>query len=152
MKLTLPQKNKTQGKYRSDNPTEQLCVIDATQENRDAIKHINKLATEQNSKYRLKVRNRCPKEGVTYGTHGEVSTENATGLGIYIDGSVGEKYKNSYLNTRISELANEKEKYRAYAHDLKRELDKMRYNVRALQNAWDNVFIKAPNLTDVKEV
>ena len=94
MKLTLPQKNKTQGKYRSDNPTEQLCVIDATQENRDAIKHINKLATEQNSKYRLKVRNRCPKDGVKYGTHGEVSTENATGSGIYIDGKVGEKYNN----------------------------------------------------------
>ncbi len=142
MKLTLPQKNKTQGKYRSNNPTEQLCVIDATQENRDAIKHINKLATEQNSKYRLKVRNRCPKEGVIYGYHGEVSTENATGLGIYICGSVGEKYKNSYLNTRISELANEKEMYRQKAHDLKKELDKMRQTARNLQNAWNNYFMK----------
>ena len=109
---------------------------------KNAIKHINKLATEQNSKYRLKVRNRCPKEGVKYGTHGEVSTENATGLGIYIDGSVGEKYHNSYLNTRISELVNEKEMYRQKAYDLKRELDIMRQTARDLQNAWNNFYMK----------
>ena len=142
MKLTLPQKNKTKGKFRSNNPTEQLCVIDATQENRDAIKHINKLAKEQNSKYRLKVRNRCPKEGVIYGTHGDVSTENATGLGIYIDGSVGEKYKNSYLNTRISELANEKNELKKIIRFQERELYKMRQTARDLQNAWNNFYMK----------
>ena len=84
MKLTLPKNNMTSGKYRTACKTEQVCVIPATDENRKAIQHLNKLAREQNSKYRFKVRNRSPKEGVKYGRYGGVDPEDATGLGIYI--------------------------------------------------------------------
>ena len=104
MNLTLPTNNLTNGKYRQDGAlTEQLCVIPATDENRDAINHINKLAKEQNSKYRLNARNRCPKKGVIYGRYGGVSDDNATGLGIYVKGVI----PNRKLYWKINRLENQ---------------------------------------------
>lgn len=111
MNLTLPTHNLTNGKYRQDGTlTEQLCVIPATDENRDAIKHINKLAKEQNSKYRLSARNRCPKKGVIYGRYGGVSDDNATGLGIYIKGVIPNRelyWKINRLENKVKSLDSE---------------------------------------------
>ena len=85
--LELPKENMTNGKFRTDHKTLQFCVIPNTEENRDSIRHINKLAKEQNSFFRLKMRYRCPKEGKHYGWGGDVACEDANGIGIYIQGA-----------------------------------------------------------------
>tara|TARA_Y100001938_G_C7998960_1_gene383627 strand:+ start:471 stop:986 length:516 start_codon:yes stop_codon:yes gene_type:complete len=97
--IRLPESNMTNGKYRDNRPTQQFCVIPNTEANKKAIKHWNKLATEQNSRYRFKTRYRCPKEGVAYGTYGGVDAKDAEGLGIYID-DVKANY-NSTINDRL---------------------------------------------------
>ncbi len=97
--ITLPESNMTNGKYRDGRPTQQFCVIPNTEGNKKAIKHWNKLATEQNSRYRFKTRYRCPKEGVSYGTYGGVDAKDAEGLGVYID-DVKANY-NSTINDRL---------------------------------------------------
>ena len=104
MKISLPKNNLTNGKYRTDQVTEQFCVIPNTESNKKAIKHWNKLATEQNSRYRFKTRYRCPKEGVKYGAYGGVDAKDAEGLGIYIDdfktNFASSVYKSEYQRLR----------------------------------------------------
>ena len=87
MMIELPKENMTNGKFRKDEKTLQFCVIPNTEENRDSIRHFNKLAKEQNSFFRLKMRYRCPKEGKHYGWGGDVACEDANGIGIYIQGA-----------------------------------------------------------------
>ena len=107
MKISLPKNNLTNGKYRTDQVTEQFCVIPNTEDNIKAIKHWNNLATEQNSRYRLKTRYRCPKDGVIYGAYGGVDKNDARGLGIYID-----DLKSSYHSTINQRLREENRKLR----------------------------------------
>ena len=87
MTIELPKENMTNGKFRTDKKTGQFCVIPNTKGNRDSIRHFNKLAKEQNSFYRLKIRYRCPKEGKHYGWGGDLPSEDARGIGIYINGA-----------------------------------------------------------------
>ena len=87
MMIELPKENMTNGKFRTDHKTLQFCVIPNTEENRDSIRHINKLAKQQNSFFRLKMRYRCPKEGKHYGFGGSIPCEDANGIGIYVDGA-----------------------------------------------------------------
>ena len=85
--IELPKENMTNGKFRTDHKTLQFCVIPNTESNRDSIRHFNKLAKQQNSFFRLKMRYRCPKEGKHYGWGGDVACEDANGIGIYIQGA-----------------------------------------------------------------
>ena len=100
MMIELPKENMTNGKFRTDHKTLQFCVIPNTEENRDSIRHINKLAKEQNSFFRLKMRYRCPKEGKHYGWGGDVACEDARGIGIYIVGATA----NSIIQKNHSEI------------------------------------------------
>ena len=104
--LELPKENMTNGKFRTDHKTLQFCVIPNTESNRDSIRHINKLAKEQNSFFRLKMRYRCPKEGKHYGWGGDVACEDANGIGVYIDGATA-NYKvddsREYWQNRLKE-------------------------------------------------
>ena len=103
--ITLPEKNMVNGKYRSgDYLTSQFCVIPNSEENRNAIDHMNKLAKEQNSKYRIKKRYRVPVAGKKYGRYGELSCENAQGIGLYIDGKVEHNAHLKNAQWRISDL------------------------------------------------
>ena len=88
MMIELPKENMTNGKFRTDKKTSQVCVIPNTEDNRTSIRHINKLAKQQNSHFRLKMRYRCPKEGKNYGYGGNLPSEDARGIGIYIDGAI----------------------------------------------------------------
>ena len=85
--IELPKENMTNGKFRTDHKTLQFCVIPNTESNRDSIRHFNKLAKQQNSFFRLKMRYRCPKEGKHYGFGGSIPCEDANGIGIYVDGA-----------------------------------------------------------------
>ena len=82
--IKLPENNLTLSKYRTERPTNQFCVIPNTKENRESIKHFNKLAKEQNSRYRLKTKFRCPKENHNKDYFGNINMNEARGLGIYI--------------------------------------------------------------------
>ena len=86
MKLTLPKTNMTSGRKKPDtnNSCSQLCVIPNTDDNRKAIKHLNKLAKEQGSKYRFVSKWRLPKEGTKYGYFGELKPSDAKGIGLYL--------------------------------------------------------------------
>tara|TARA_Y100000310_G_scaffold332940_1_gene409504 strand:+ start:150 stop:767 length:618 start_codon:yes stop_codon:yes gene_type:complete len=100
MMIELPKENMTNGKFRTDRKTSQVCVIPNTEDNRTSIRHINKLAKQQNSHFRLKMRYRCPKEGKHYGWHGDVACEDARGIGIYIVGATA----NSIIQKNHSEI------------------------------------------------
>jgi hypothetical protein len=100
--LTLPKNNMISTKFhRNNSRTRQLCVIPNTEENRKALRHINKLAKEQNSYLNLKYRYRVPKEGNKYGSHGELRQSNADGIGIYINNELtDETYPKLYSEIR----------------------------------------------------
>ena len=83
MKLTLPKNNLTKPKSGEHN-IEQLCVIENTKENKKAIRHINKLAKEQGSRYKIKSKFRCPIDRSKATEYGSVKSENAKGIGLYI--------------------------------------------------------------------
>mgnify|MGYP003659505379 CR=1 FL=1 len=93
MMIELPKENMTNGKFRTDKKTGQFCVIPNTEDNRTSIRHINKLAKQQNSHFRLKMRYRCPKEGKHYGWGGDLPSEDARGIGIYINGATASSSK-----------------------------------------------------------
>ena len=106
--LTLPDHNLTESKYHQNGyRTRQVCVIDNTEDNRKAIRQLNKLAKEQNSQYRFSIRYRKPKEGHKYGHGGELRRDNALGIGLYIEGAVPNHtklYELNVANERIVEL------------------------------------------------
>ena len=106
--LRLPDHNLTESKYHQNGyRTRQVCVIDNTEDNRKAIRQLNKLAKEQNSQYRFSIRYRKPKEGHKYGHGGELRRDNALGIGLYIEGAVPNHtklYELNVANERIVEL------------------------------------------------
>ena len=55
------------------------------EEFRNAIKDINKMAKQSNSKWRLSIRYRKPKEGHKYGYGGNLRCENANAFSVYIN-------------------------------------------------------------------
>ena len=92
MKLELPEKNMSNGKAKKvGSKTYQLCVIPNTEENRRSIRHINKLAKEQNSHFKLRSRYRRPKEGKAT-PWGDAKMEGSNGIGIYVDGACTSEY------------------------------------------------------------
>jgi len=121
MKISLPKNNLTNGKYRTDQVTEQFCVIPNTESNKKAIKHWNKLATEQNSRYRFKTRYRCPKEGVKYGG---VDAKDAEGLGIYID-----DFKTNFASSV----------YKSEYERLREENRKLRVALSQMESIFNNI-------------
>ena len=88
IKLTLPNHNLINSKFHDESKTRQICVIENTENNREAIRHLNKIAKEQDSEYRFKMRYRKPKPGHKYGWAGNLRKENALGIGLYIEGAV----------------------------------------------------------------
>ena len=115
MKLTLPKTNLTQPKSGEHN-IEQLCVIENTNDNRQAIKRINKLARQQGSRYKIKSKYRCAIDQSQATKYGSIKSENAKGIGLYIkltDEAINEdrKRKNrnaEYVNTEIKINENHK--------------------------------------------
>jgi hypothetical protein len=83
MKLTLPKTNLTKPKSGEHN-IEQLCVIENTKDNRQAIKRINKLARQQGSRYKIKSKYRCAIDKSQATKYGSIKSENAKGIGLYI--------------------------------------------------------------------
>ena len=59
--------------------------IENTEENRDYVKNVNKLARKSESKYRLYIRYRKPVEGKKYGWGGSLRRKNAKAFSIYIE-------------------------------------------------------------------
>jgi hypothetical protein len=110
MKLTLPKTNLTKPKSGEHN-IEQLCVIENTKDNRQAIKRINKLARQQGSRYKIKSKYRCAIDKSQATKYGSIKSENAKGIGLYIkltDEAMSEDRKRAernaeYVNTEISE-------------------------------------------------
>ena len=92
IQLELPEKNMSNGKAKKvGSKTHQLCVIPNTKENREALRHINKLAKEQNSHYKIKSRYRRPKKGKAT-SWGDAKMEDSNGIGIYIEGASTEEW------------------------------------------------------------
>lgn len=123
--LSLPKDNLTNGKYRTESKTLQLCVIPNTEENRKAIRQINRLAKQQNSHFKLKVRYRCPKDGYHYGYGGDLRKKHANGIGIYIQSDLIDQYTNWY-----------KEKYwinRETIADQKEEIELLKKEIESLK-------------------
>ena len=92
IQLELPEKNMSNRKAKKvGSKTHQLCVIPNTKENREALRHINKLAKEQNSHYKIKSRYRRPKKGKAT-SWGDAKMEDSNGIGIYIEGASAEEW------------------------------------------------------------
>jgi hypothetical protein len=115
MKLTLPNNNMTSGRKTTCKDdkgivSEQLFVIPNNENNRNAIKKMNKLARQQGSKYRFQGRYRLPKEGAKYGEFGKLSSENAKGIGLYVIGAQNNSacgyYTPSYIKKVVKENQN----------------------------------------------
>jgi len=83
MKLTLPKNNLTTPK-KGQKDIEQLCVIENNAKNRKAIKHINKLAKQQQSKYKIYSKFRCAIDNEKKTLFNSIKSENAKGIGLYI--------------------------------------------------------------------
>jgi len=123
--LSLPKDNLTNGKYRTESKTLQLCVIPNTEENRKAIRQINRLAKQQNSHFKLKQRYRCPKEGHHYGFGGDLAKEYANGIGIYIEGATVKSIVDSgreYWRNRMDQVFIENQMLKEQIRSLKKEI------------------------------
>ena len=141
MMLQLPDENMTNGKFRTDRKTSQFCVIPNTEGNRDSIRHFNKLAKEQNSLFRLKMRYRCPKEGKHYGWGGDVACEDANGIGIYIDGATNSNYvedEREYWKSRLKEKDDEMDKVILENLKLREEIETLKNEI-ASKNAIEHL-------------
>ncbi len=87
--------------------------IENTEENRNYIKDINKLARKSESRYRLKIRYRKPIKGEKYGWGGSLQRKKATAFSIYIDDKTPWQESQSHrLWTKISKLEEENDKLR----------------------------------------
>tara|TARA_Y100000593_G_C4312882_1_gene339260 strand:+ start:1400 stop:2164 length:765 start_codon:yes stop_codon:yes gene_type:complete len=115
MKLSLPNNNMTSGRKTTCKDangivSEQLFVIPNNDKNRKAIKHMNKLAKEQGSKYRFQSRWRLPKKGAKYGDFGKLSPNDARGIGLYIIGAQNNSACGYYTPSYIKKVIKENEK------------------------------------------
>tara|TARA_Y100000310_G_scaffold139381_1_gene138674 strand:+ start:981 stop:1475 length:495 start_codon:yes stop_codon:yes gene_type:complete len=90
--------------------------IDNTQENRDYVRAVNKIAKNSKSRWRLKIRYRKPKEGKTYGYGGSVRQEDANAFSIYLDD------KTPWHETNWSKLRNEYSILERENEDLKKRI------------------------------
>ena len=111
-----------------NNSTSRLCEhlvknIDNTQENRDYVRAINKIAKASNSRWRLKIRYRKPKEGKTYGYGGSVRQEDSNAFSIYLDD------KTPWHDTEWSKL---RKKYSM----LERENEDLKKRIAILENPY----------------
>ena len=107
MKLTLPKNNLTKPKKHYEDNIEQLCVIENTKENKKAIRHINKLAKEQGSRYKIKSKFRCPIDRSKATKYGSVKSENAKGIGLYVkrtDGAIEQDIMRQKRNQVYNEI------------------------------------------------
>ena len=59
--------------------------IDNTDENRDYVRVINKIAKNSDSRWRLKIRYRKPKDGNKYSWGGGLKRENADAFSVYLE-------------------------------------------------------------------
>ena len=126
MKLTLPKNNMTSGrkttcKDKNGIVSEQLFVIPNNENNRKAIKQMNKLARQQGSKYRFQGRWRLPKEGAKYGDFGKLNPEDAKGIGLYIIGAQNHSACGYYTPSYIKKVIKENE-------NLKKEINDSTYS------------------------
>jgi len=126
MKLTLPKNNLTTPK-KGQKDIEQLCVIENNEKNRKAIKHINKLAKQQQSKYKIYSKFRCAIDNEKKTLFNSIKSENAKGIGLYIrlteDAQFNQKLKEREHYSNYAKLYNEKlSKERKYHSEV---LDKL---------------------------
>lgn len=110
MKLTLPKNNLTTPK-KGQKDIEQLCVIENNEKNRKAIKHINKLAKQQQSKYKIYSKFRCAIDNEKKTLFNSIKSENAKGIGLYIRLTDDAKFNERalYRDKVIERKTNEKE-------------------------------------------
>ena len=110
MKLTLPKNNLTTPK-KGQKDIEQLCVIENNAKNRKAIKHINKLAKQQQSKYKIYSKFRCAIDNEKKTLFNSIKSENAKGIGLYIRLNDDAKFneRKLYKDRLIERKTNEKE-------------------------------------------
>ncbi len=143
--LRVPEHNLTESKYHQNGyKTRQVCVIENTEDNRKAIRQLNKIAKEQDSMYRFSIRYRKPKEGHKYGHGGELRKENALGIGLYIEGAIPSdsrlfelKVANERIDTLTSEYDVVEEKLKDTAYELveaDNEIERLRKIERSVKN------------------
>ena len=114
--------------------------IENTEENRDYVKAINKRARESESKYRLKIRYRKPKDGSKYSWGGGLKRKNANAFSIYIED------KTPYNQTGYWKL---RDKY----FKLQEENESLKKEVAILKNPYMHWSLRdiEDELFDVKE-
>ena len=109
----------TKNRIKNKKYCNQLCILENTQENHDAIKQLNEEFKLQGSKWKLYKKYRKPKEGKKYGWGGSLAKEDALGIGLYIrEHDTSLKEKDDWRAKRINQLMDEK-------HEIQNDFDKM---------------------------
>ena len=110
------------------------------EEFRDFVKSINKMAKDSDSKWKLSIRYRKPKEGHKYGYGGNLRCENADAFSVYVHDR--RPYREQPGNQYRAELYQENYKLEEENKELKKELAfyKNPYNEWRVSEIEDEIF------------